>query len=205
MGKGNIQLRNLQGNPMPTYYVETYNTWDDIEQYLIDDKRAEINELIKAKKSFCCKRTIVECMLPIIIDEKEIISEQAFQNDEAQSILENDLCEILGGEQIDESNEFLSSARMNQCAIVCKNDLIMAIIDDNETNMAVTFIPSIDTDHIVSVQEKFEYINTARTACNHAMKEFHKRWKTKLSKRTGAWTSMQMSEETFENEADYGF
>ena len=205
MVKGNTQLRNLQGNPVPTYYIDAYAEWDEVEEGLIKQKREAINDIIKTKKSFCCKRTVVECLMPIKIDEKEIIAEQQFLTDKSVQTLEQDLCEILDAEQIDETNDFLSSTHMNMATIVCKNDLIMAVTDDNEHNIAVTFIPSIDTDHIVSVQEKFEYINTARTACNHAMKEFHKRWKTKLSKRTGAWTSMQMSEETFENEADYGF
>jgi len=205
MGKGNVQIRNLQGNPVPTYYVETYNSWDDIERYLIDKRRAEINELINAKKSFCCKRTIAECLLPIVIDEKNIIAEQAFENDDSINTLENDLCEILSAKQIDKANEYLSSARMNQATIVCKNDLIMAVIDDNENNVAVAFIPSIDTASIENVEEKMEYVDKARNACNAAMKELHKRWKTQILRRTGSWSSQKLPNEPFRFNDDYGY
>lgn len=205
MGKGNTQLRNLQGNPVPTYYIDAYAEWDEVEEGLIKQKREAINDIIKTKKSFCCKRTVVECLMPIKIDEKEIIAEQQFLTDKSVQTLEQDLCEILDAEQIDETNDFLSSTHMNMATIVCKNDLIMAVTDDNEHNIAVAFMPSKDTADIEDPAEKVEYILAARTACNKAMAKLHSRWPTSTSFRTGAWTSTKMPENPLENISKYGY
>ena len=188
MGKGNVYLKNLNGEQAATYYVDIYTTWEDAETIVKEQKRDELLEHIQSKKHFCCKRTVAEMGLPIKATEAEIMHLQQMHNCDAEDNFYSDVREILNDPyETEEYDANLISANLGTATIIAKNENIMAVIADNESKVAIAFVPSeavhiVDTNAITEIDE----------LCNKAYKRLHEMYPKSVSKRTGPWTSKEI-------------
>ncbi|MCK9575504.1 MAG: hypothetical protein WC979_02045 [Candidatus Pacearchaeota archaeon] len=206
MGKGNVQLGNFNYVGVSTYYVNKGVSWEEAENAIMNEKRDAINNLIKQKKCFCCKRTIVECLLPIVIKENEITEFLNDRNEEFIDSFISDVCEILGAKEEHTNAEELSSENFNNCEIICNNSIIAAVIDDNENSIAIAFIPSKIQEYFDGDNKKWEeYSKLAKHSANLAMKKLHSLYLNSMSIRTGSWTSGSLPKETYEDISKYGY
>lgn len=201
------QLLNLHKNPVPTYIVETGHSYDEINDLLIKERRKEINELIKSKKDLCCKKTIVECLTPIIIDQIVITNRLYKLSEHTMDEMFTVLCKILDADELNEPAFHLVSDELADAIIVCKNDYVSAVAAEmNNGNCVVAFIPSSTySTNSWDAAETLEYLSKARELCNKAARDLHAYYGTKLTKRRDECTITKLQKAPFKDISIYGY